>query len=198
MPYRTVLQNTVNKAKIIYMNKKVIFSIIGVIVIGVGYFLLSPLWRNVKLDEALPQVQVVKDNMETMDTATREQFMKEVEAMKDTVMVDMDSMPSKAPDVLKEAMLVARAHDVKGKVLLVQVGEGKIIRFEDLKTINGPDLRIYLSSGLNADDFVDLGAIRATEGNVNYTIPAGTDTNKYHNVLNWCRAFGVLFSYAQF
>ena len=181
------------------MNKKIIFSIIGVIVIGVGYFLLSPLWRNVKLDEALPQVQVVKDNMETMDTVTKDQFMKEVEAMKDKVMVKMDSsMPANAPAVLKEAILVARAHDVKGKVLLVQVGEGKIIRFEDLKTINGPDLRIYLSSGLNADDFVDLGAIRATEGNVNYTIPSGTDTTKYHNVLIWCRAFGVLFSYAQF
>ena len=180
------------------MNKKIIFSIIGVIVIGIGYFFLSPLWRNVKLDEALPQAQVVKDNMETMDTATKEQFMKEVEAMKDKVMVKTDSMPSNAPAVLKEAMLIARAHDVKGKVLLVQVGGEKIIRFENLKTINGPDLRIYLSTGLNKNDVVDLGAIRATEGNVNYAIPSGTDTTKYHNVLIWCRAFGVLFSYAQF
>jgi len=180
------------------MNKKIILSVIGVLVIGVGYFLLSPLWRNITLDEALPQAQVVKDNLDTMNPATKEQFLKEVEAMEDTVMVKTDSMPSNATTILKEAPLVARAHDVEGKALLVQVGDQKIIRFEDLKTINGPDLRIYLSTGLNADDIVDLGAIRATEGNVNYTVPSGTDTTKYRNVLIWCRAFGVLFSYAQF
>lgn len=179
------------------MNKKILFSIVSIIVVGIGYFLLSPLWRNVKLDEALPQAQVVKDNLETMNPTTKEQFMKEVEAMKDKVMVKADSMPSNAPVVLKEATLVARAHGVMGKALLVQVGGEKIIRFEDLKTINGPDLRIYLSTGLSVDDAVDLGAIRATEGNVNYNVPTRTDTTKYHNVLIWCRAFGVLFSYAQ-
>ncbi len=73
----------------------------------------------------------------------------------------------------------------------------KIVRFENLKTINGPDLRIYLSADLGADDYVDLGEIRATEGNVNYTVPAGTDISKYKNLLIWCRAFSVLFSYAQ-
>ena len=71
------------------------------------------------------------------------------------------------------------------------------LRFENLKTINGPDLRIYLSSDLSADNIIDLGPIRATEGNVNYTIPHGTDLGKYKNVMIWCRAFGVLFSYAQ-
>ena len=179
------------------MKKKIIFSVIGVIVIGVGYLLLSPLWRNVKLDEALPQAQVVKDNMDTMDAATKQQFMKEVESMKDKVMAKTDDTPSNAPIILKEATLVARAHDVSGKALLVQIGDDKIVRFKNLKTINGPDLRIYLSAGLNNDDIVDLGAIRATEGNVNYNIPTGTDITKYHNVLIWCRTFGVLFSYAQ-
>ncbi len=179
------------------MNKKIIFSVIGVIVIGIGYFLLSPLWRNVRLDESLPQEQVVKDNMNKMDISTEEQFTREVDAMKDKVMVRSDIMPTPTTVILKEAVLVARAHDVKGKALLVQSGEEEIIRFEDLKTINGPDLRIYLSTGLNVDDVVDLGAIRATEGNVNYIVPTGTDTKKYHYVLIWCRAFGVLFSYAQ-
>ncbi len=182
------------------MNKKIVFSTIGIIVIGIGYFLLSPFWRNTKLDEQLPQAvqsPAIKDNMDTMDASTKEQFMKEVEAMKDKVMVKADNMPSNAPVILEEAMLVARAHDVTGKALLVQVGEEKIVRFENLKTINGPDLRIYLSAGLNADDIVDLGAIRATEGNVNYAVPAGTDTTKYNNVLIWCRTFGILFSYAQ-
>lgn len=179
------------------MNKKIIFSILGIAVIVVGYFLLSPLWRNVKLDEALPQAQIVKDNMDTMSPETKEKFEKEVEAMKDKVMVKVEVMPSNDPLILKEAPLVARAHDVEGRALLVQIGGQKILRFEDLKTINGPDLRIYLSADLGIEDAIDLGAIRATEGNVNYTIPEGVDTAKYRNVLIWCRAFGVLFSYAQ-
>ncbi|MEO5635242.1 MAG: DM13 domain-containing protein [Candidatus Paceibacterota bacterium] len=178
------------------MSKKIILGVVAVVIVGVGSFLLSPLWRNVALDEALPQAQVVKDNMETMDSATKERFMIEVEAMKDNVMVKEESMPVNAPAVQKEASLVARAHDVKGKALLVQSGDQYFVRFEDLKTINGPDLRIYLSTELGVDDAIDLGEIRATEGNVNYIIPTGTDVTKYHNVLIWCRAFGVLFSYA--
>lgn len=175
---------------------KIILSAIGgAIVLGLGWYLISPLWRNVTLDEQLPQAPVIQD---TMDAATKEQFMKAVDAMKDKVMVGSDAMPSQQPIVLAETPLVARAHDVAGKGLLLQIGDQKVLRFENLKTINGPDLRIYLSSGLNVNDAIDLGPIRATEGNVNYSLPAGIDTTRYRNALIWCRAFGVLFSYAQF
>lgn len=159
------------------MNKKIIFSIIGVIIVGVAYYLVSPLWRNVRLDEPLPQAE------------TSPQVQKSAPSQSPGAVAN-------APIVLKEALMVESAHSVAGKALLLQSGDQKIVRFENLKTINGPDVHIYLSAGLNADDFVDLGSIRATEGNVNYAIPAGTDTNKYHFVLIWCRAFRVLFSYA--
>ena len=186
-------------------------GIVVVIVLGIGYWLISPLWRSKKLDEPLPQPSAalsntpvaqqtpeIKDNMDTMDTKTKQDFMQQTEKMKDKAMVKTDPMPSNQPHVLGEAPMVSRAHDVAGKALIVQVGDQKILRFENLQTINGPDLHIYLSAGLNVGDAIDLGSIRATEGNVNYTIPAGTDTAKYRNVLIWCRPFGVLFSYAQF
>ncbi|MDQ3076861.1 MAG: DM13 domain-containing protein [bacterium] len=179
------------------MNKKIIFIAISIAVIGVGYYLLSPLWKNVTLDEPLPQANSVDDNMQKMDPETKERFIKETEAMKDQVMVKKEAMPSNSTIILKESPLIPSAHEVKGDALLVRSGSQNILRFEDLKTINGPDLRIYLSADLDAKDFVDLGAIRATEGNVNYTIPPGTDISKYKNALIWCRAFGVLFSYAQ-
>ena len=67
----------------------------------------------------------------------------------------------------------------------------------DFDTINGPDLRIYLSSDLGSADIVELGKIKATKGNVNYDIPEGTDLEIYKNVLVWCKPFGVLFSFAQ-
>ena len=190
--------------------KKIIAGIAVIIFMGIAYWLISPLWRNKRLDESLPQpsaaqssapiwqqVPEMKDNLDTMDSQTKKDFIQQTEKMKDKIMVKADAMPSNQLRVLGEALLVARAHDVAGKALIVQVGDQKILRFEDLQTINGPDLHIYLSAGLDAGDAVDLGSIRATEGNVNYTIPTGTDTSKYRNVLIWCRPFGVLFSYAQ-
>ena len=190
--------------------KKIITGIAIIIFMGIAYWLISPLWRNKRLDESLPQpsaaqssapvgqqVPEIKDNLDTMDPKTKQDFIQQTEKMKDNTMIKADAMPSNQPRVLGEAPLVARAHDVAGKALIVQVGDQKILRFEDLQTINGPDLHIYLSTELDAGDAVDLGSIRATEGNVNYTIPAGTDTSKYRNVLIWCRPFGVLFSYAQ-
>lgn len=182
------------------MNKSFI-AIVAIAGLAVVWWLVSPLWRNTKLDEPLPSVPVITDNIDAMDAATKERFTKETEAMADKKMMSNDPMPSllpqKSPAILAQSLMVARAHAVEGKALLVQAGAQKILRFEDLETINGPDLRIYLSAGLNVEDALDLGPIRATEGNVNYTLPAGADITKYKNALIWCRAFGVLFSYAQ-
>ena len=49
----------------------------------------------------------------------------------------------------------------------------------------------------DAREFVSLGRLRATEGNVNYEIPAGTDASEYRYALIWCKQFGVLFNSAE-
>lgn len=151
------------------------------------------------MNEALPGVTntSIKDNLSAMDVDTRADFEKQTMEMRDKIMKKNDAMPASGPLIIGRANMVARAHEVEGEALLVKSGNETYLRFENLKTINGPDLRIYLSAGLNTDDVVDLGPIRATEGSVNYVIPAGTDINKYKNAMIWCRAFGVLFSYAQ-
>lgn len=183
------------------MNKKIIISIGALIILAVAYWLLSPFWRNVVLNEELPGVTTsvsIKDNLLSMDADTKMDFEKQTKEIKDKMTKERDLMPANQPVVISRADMIARAHDVEGVALLIKSGNETFLRFENLKTINGPDLRIYLSSGLNADDIVDLGPIRATEGNVNYAIPTGIDLEKYKNAMIWCRAFGVLFSYAQF
>src|SRR3989344_5989283 len=177
------------------MNKKTIIIILLVIGLRIAWWLISPLWNNIVLDEQLP---TIKDSLESMDMETKKSFMEQTEAMKNKTMESGEPMSPKEPTIFAEATMVAKAHDVKGEALLVKAGDQNILRFENLETINGPDLRIYLSADLSADDIVDLGPIRATRGNVNYVIPAGTDLSKYKNAMIWCRAFGVLFSYAQF
>lgn len=185
------------------MNKKILISvvvfIISVILI-VAYWLISPFWRNAALNEELPGATntSINDNLSTMDADTRSDFEKQTMEMQNKIIEKSDAMPESGTTIISRADMIARAHEVEGVALLIKSGNETFLRFENLKTINGPDLRIYLSSGLNANDIIDLGSIRATEGNVNYIIPAGTDLGKYRNAMIWCRAFGVLFSYAQF
>lgn len=178
---------------------KIIGALTALVIIGAGYYLISPIWRQKKVDDPLPagsNQRVITDNLGGMDEQTREAYEQQVSEMKDKNMPMADNMPN-GQDMSMQGSFIARAHEVEGSARIIDVGDKKILRFENFKTINGPDLKIYLAADLGAEDYIDLGAIRGTEGNINYEIPAGTDLTKYNNVLVWCRAFSVLFSYAE-
>lgn len=97
----------------------------------------------------------------------------------------------------KTAVIVdTPAHPASGVVRIVESDGKRYIRYENFKTLNGPDIFVYLANDLNAKDFVNLGRVKATEGNVNYEIPEGVDVSEYRYVMVWCKAFGVLFNYA--
>ena len=96
-------------------------------------------------------------------------------------------------------------HGTSGKAMLVELPDGKrVLRLEDLKTSNGPELRVYLSSVPAQDDwfvyddqdFVDLGDLKGNVGSSNYELPAGTDPAKYQSAVVWCRRFSVGFGVA--
>jgi len=157
--------------------KKTVLFVIIAIAFGIAWYAFSPLLRNIKMDEASPLASLPPTFTEDPG-AGNGQGMTE--------------------GVLARADFVEKAHDVEGQAQLIRVGDDYTIRFENFKTINGPDVNIYLATDTTAEDFVDLGDIRATEGNVNYEVPAGTDVEKYDTVLVWCKDFSVLFSYAEF
>lgn len=141
------------------MIKKVIISIIVVVIFGVGYYLISPLFRTIKLNESVPEMSVVSENKVFPVVGTS-------------------------------------GHSASGDVRIVDTKNGKVIRYENFKTINGPDLYLYLAKDLDAKEYVNLGRLRATEGNVNYEIPQGVNLAEYKYVMTWCKRFGVLFNYA--
>ncbi|MCA9485612.1 MAG: DM13 domain-containing protein [Nanoarchaeota archaeon] len=87
-------------------------------------------------------------------------------------------------------------HMTKGEAMVLEDGSGRYLRFENFEATNGPDLKVYLSTDLEASDYVSLGDLKGNIGNQNYEIPEGTDLEKYNNVLVWCEAFGVLFGSA--
>ncbi len=177
------------------MNKKSLIGVSVVIVLVVAYWLISPIWITVRVDEALPAPSEPQQETPTLSDATAPALTSEPTPEPEQPVVE-EPTPQQGPTILGRADLVESAHAVEGSAMIVQSGNESFLRFEDLNTINGPDLRIYLSSSLDINDSVDLGPIRATQGNVNYPIPAGTDLSTYKNVLIWCRAFRVLFSYA--
>jgi hypothetical protein len=89
-------------------------------------------------------------------------------------------------------------HDAQGNALVIPLENGqKVLRLEDFRSTNGPDLYVYLATDSGASDYVSLGRLKANIGNQNYDIPAGTDLSKYDNVLIWCKQFSVLFGSAE-
>lgn len=152
------------------MVKKILITIVIIIVLGIGYYLISPLFINTKSDEAVPVSN-------TTNTSTALPTQKEVE--------------------IKSAQIVGTpSHKASGSVRIVSDGTNTYVRYENFKIINGPDIYVYLAKDLDAKEYVSLGKVKATEGNVNYKIPTGVNIKDYKYVMVWCKAFGVLFNYA--
>ena len=93
-------------------------------------------------------------------------------------------------------------HTASGEVLLVRGPDGEVIlRFQDYEVRNGPDLYIYLTpdpgGDVHADGAVELSAIKATRGFVNYEVPGDVDPASFRAVVIYCRPFSVTFAMAQ-
>ena len=89
-------------------------------------------------------------------------------------------------------------HDAQGDAYTIPLEDGSnVLRLENFRSTNGPDLYVYLATDDKASDFVNLGELKANKGNQNYEIPEGTDLTKYNKVLVWCKAFSVLFGSAE-
>ena len=114
------------------------------------------------------------------------------------------STPSASPSVLAEGDFQSLEHTTSGAARLLELADGsRFLRFEDLDTSNGPDLRVYLSEIPASDDwhaygerFIDLGSLKGNRGDQNYEIPEGTDLSRYKSAVVWCRRFTVGFGVA--
>ena len=149
-----------------------------------AWWTLSPLFLTTTLNEDLPRA-----------TGTV--------APTATAAATSAATPSGAgPKVLAMGQLqrVDDLHRGTGPVSLVEVDGRTFLRFENVAIQNGPDLHVYLGRGTggaydgNRDLY--LGALKATNGSFNYELPAGTPTSDYKSVVVWCRAFTVLFTWA--
>ena len=173
--------------------KTIIVILIGIVIVAAAaFYLVLPAFITIEADEPFP----IKDALDTMPTEMKAEFDAEVEKASENI-IELDDIVAPRTKVVSQGDFKPRAHEVGGKAILISQGNIKILRFEDFETINGPNLHIYLSSELGDEDFIDLGKIKATKGNVNYELPDDIDLEKYNKVLVWCVPFRVLFSYAK-
>jgi hypothetical protein len=114
------------------------------------------------------------------------------------------SKQSGDPVVLARGEFRSLAHDASGTALVLELGDGsQVLRFEDLDVLNGPDLKVYLSTATATseedafdDDYVSLGPLKGNVGDQNYELPRDVDVSEYRSAVVWCERFSVGFAVA--
>ena len=110
-----------------------------------------------------------------------------------------------APEPLESGTFHSVLHPTQGTATIYRVGEGgRVIRFTNFKTSNGPDVHIYMVAAADATDnasvpragFIDLGSIKGNIGDQNYALAPDVDLSKYRTVSVWCKRFSVNFGAA--
>lgn len=87
-------------------------------------------------------------------------------------------------------------HTVNGSVKLYELQGKKYIYFENFTSTNGPDLKVYIATTINANQFVNIGNLKGVTGSQAYLINNPPDFAQYNKVLIWCQQFSVLFGSA--
>lgn len=97
------------------------------------------------------------------------------------------------------------AHATTGMATIFRrAGGGEVLRLNDVKTANGPDVHIFMVAAKDVRDsqsvttagYIDLGKMKGNLGNQNYDLPAGFDLHRYTAVTIWCDRFKVNFATA--
>jgi len=122
-------------------------------------------------------------------------------APEDTVPTEaLDEMVSGSLEQISSHPFVESGHSVSGTVTTFKDSMSGEYTYElsSFNSQNGPDLRIYISQDLQASTFVDLGALKSTNGNLVYTATADQLSSiDAQYLLIWCRAADVLFASAR-
>jgi hypothetical protein len=148
----------------------------ALVLLGAAWYLISPLFINVAVNESAPS---------SSTTAT-----------------SSDTTSSNAD--LKSGKFYNVAHDGEGTATLTKQSDGSyLLRLENFKVLNGPDLYVYTSSiakpgesDVKESNSLSLGRLKGNVGSQNYVVPAGTPPEQLRSVVIWCKAFGVNFASA--
>jgi hypothetical protein len=206
-----------------------ILIIVGVLVLApvvvLAWWFLSPLVFDQTVDEEFPLAAnaVVPANMTTEEVNSLMVSMAKVdqppmadampqEMASDTVS-DGSASSSDAAAASGGPQIIASGnfrdadsfHQGSGAATIYRSADGSgLLRLEDFRVTNGPDLHVLLSPAadpasrdeLQAASYVGLGKLKGNIGNQNYEIPANIEPNAQGSVIIYCMPFHVIFSVA--
>lgn len=158
-----------------------------------------------QVDEVVPQAEtVIQEDAAPTTSSDSSAGTTPLPADETSVVVTTLVPPVAYPVLLSQSVLIDVAHGGSGTVLVLELEDGsRVLRFEDLDVLNGPDLVVILSdrSLSGADDYTDgqyliLGELKGNLGNQNYQIPAEVDLSEWATAAIWCRRFNTTFNVA--
>ncbi len=182
-------------------------AIVGVALLVFAFVWFEPhkAFIDERVDETIPRAATVTPTTSVPSTTP------ESSAATTSAPVDETPVVLTTPDpvvtypvLLSESTLIDVAHGGSGTVLVLELEDGsRVLRFENLDVLNGPDLVVILSdrSLSGADDYTDgeyliLGELKGNIGNQNYEIPADIDLSEWATAAIWCRRFNTTFNVA--
>lgn len=160
----------------------------------IAYYLLSPLWVNVKVDESFPTAMPAEVSVQATQAMST--------AMAEPTKMMEEAMPEAEMTLLAQGSFYDIIHVGSGQALFYQLADGtRILRLQDFEVDNGPDLHVYLvpndpvatSVGVDIPGAIDLGKLKGNIGDQNYEIPADLDLSQFKSVVIWCQPFRVPF-----
>lgn len=181
--------------------KKILLIALLLIGLSLLWYFISPIFNTVEVNDEVPVAREPElmpsgeENLSPEQSSELAQLM--VKANSETEEPMEEERPAEQPALsLVSEVMPTIGHPAMGTVRVIPTDEGQVIRFENFSTINGPELHLYLAKDLDAEEYIDLGPIRGTMGNINYLVSDDIDLNEYRYVMHWCVPFGVLFNYA--
>ena len=178
-------------------NRNILYVGIALAVIvglPVAYYLLSPLWINVQVDESFPTAMPADVSAQATQAMST--------AMAEPATVMGEAMPEAEMSLLAQGSFYNLFHVGSGQALVYQLADGsRVLRLQDFEVDNGPELHVYLfpndpvatSIGVDIPGSVDLGFLKGNIGDQNYEIPADLDLSQFKSVVIWCQPFKVTF-----
>ncbi|GAA5526935.1 DM13 domain-containing protein [Herpetosiphon gulosus] len=108
------------------------------------------------------------------------------------------------PVVLGSGSFRGIDHKSGGMATLYQQPDGSnLLRLSDFFVEAGPDMYIFVAKAAEINQpsdlqagYLELGKLKGSEGNQNYSLPADFDPALYSNVVIWCEKYQVLMAVA--
>ena len=193
------------------------YALVGIGILAIipiawlAWWLLSPLFITTEVYEEFPNAAraTIPEGMSIREVETTMVLAAATEKPVDDAMPsDLMESAAVAQDLVKAAGNFQDAdsfHKGSGNAFIYELSSGeRILRLDDFRVTNGPDLRVLLAYSANPESHGDLedagyhevGKLKGNVGAQNYDIPESVSLSDVESVVIYCNPFRVVFSVA--